>query len=124
MRMPRTTGIQFLARVREIAPDTVRMMLSGYADLQSAIEAVNEGNIFRFLTKPCSRPTLVKAIDAGLTQYRLVTAERELLSKTLSGSVKVLVDVLSIVNPTAFGRTARVRHLVRRLAEALQVDEK
>ncbi|HUT94764.1 MAG TPA: HD domain-containing phosphohydrolase [Thermoguttaceae bacterium] len=123
MRMPGMNGIQFLAKVREIAPDTVRMMLSGYADVESAIEAVNEGNIFRFLTKPCPRPTLIKAIDAGLGQYRLVTAERELLSKTLSGSVKVLTDVLAIVNPAAFGRTARVRRLVRELVEELEVDE-
>jgi len=122
MRMPGMNGIQFLAKVREIAPDTVRMMLSGYADVESAIEAVNEGNIFRFLTKPCPRPTLIKAIDAGFGQYRLVTAERELLSKTLSGSVKVLTDVLAIVNPAAFGRTARVRRLVHELVEELEVD--
>ena len=90
MRMPGMNGIQLLAKVREIVPDTVRMMLSGHGDLNSAIEAVNEGNVFRFLTKPCSQATLLKALDAGLAQYRLVTAERELLSETLSGSLKVL----------------------------------
>jgi response regulator RpfG family c-di-GMP phosphodiesterase len=109
--------------VREIAPDTVRMMLTGYGDLNSAMEAVNEGHIFRFLTKPCSRSTLAKALDASIAQYRLVTAERELLSRTLSGSVKVLTDVLAIVNPSAFGRTARVRSLVRQLAGELGVDD-
>ena len=78
MRMPGMNGVQLLAKVREIAPDTVRMMLTGYGDLNSAMEAVNEGHIFRFLTKPCSRSTLAKALDASIAQYRLVTAEREL----------------------------------------------
>jgi response regulator RpfG family c-di-GMP phosphodiesterase len=122
MRMPGMDGIQFLTEVRRIAPDSVRMVLSGYADMQSAIEAVNEGNIFRFLTKPCTRELLVSALDAGIAQYHLITAERELLSKTLSSSVKVLVDILALVNPTAFGRTARVRQLVRRLAAELEAD--
>ena len=122
MRMPGMDGIQFLTEVRRLAPDTVRMVLSGYGDMHSAIEAVNEGNVFRFLTKPCSRELLVTALDAGIAQYHLITAERELLSKTLSSAVKVLVDLLALVNPTAFGRTARVRRLVRELCQQLEVD--
>ncbi|HUL31620.1 MAG TPA: response regulator, partial [Thermodesulfobacteriota bacterium] len=66
LRMPEMDGIQFLSKVREITPDTVRMMLTGYADLQNTIDAVNEGNIFRFLTKPCSPETLVKSLSAGI----------------------------------------------------------
>ena len=83
LRMPGMDGIQFLSRVREIAPDSVRMMLTGHADLEVTTEAVNEGNIFRFLTKPCNSEVLAKAIAAGIEQYRLVIAERELLEKTL-----------------------------------------
>ncbi len=121
MRMPGMDGIQFLTRVKEMAPDSVRMMLTGVADQHTAIEAVNEGNIFRFLSKPCSLENLAKTLEAGVQQYRLVTAEKELLEKTLSGSVQVLTDVLSLVNPTAFGLAARVRRLVSRLAAVLQV---
>ena len=51
-RMPVMDGIQFLSRVRQLAPDSVRMMLTGNADLQTAVDAVNEGSIFRLLTKP------------------------------------------------------------------------
>ena len=76
-RMPIMDGIEFLARVREIAPDTVRIMLTGSADMQAAIQAVNEGNIFRFLTKPCSANVLGESLSTGIEQYQQVTRERE-----------------------------------------------
>jgi DNA-binding NtrC family response regulator len=95
-RMPHMNGTQFLARVKQLTPDTVRLMLTGQADLNATIDAVNEGNIFRFLTKPCSAEVLAGALESALEQYRLVTAERELLERTLHGSVKVLSEVLSL----------------------------
>jgi response regulator RpfG family c-di-GMP phosphodiesterase len=116
LRMPGMDGIQFLCRVREISPDSVRMMLTGYADVKTAIEAVNEGNIFRFLTKPCHPDDLFKALIAGMHQYRLITAERELLEKTLNGSIRMLSEVLSLLNPEAFGRTSRVARYVKEIA--------
>jgi DNA-binding NtrC family response regulator len=94
MRMPGMNGAQFLAQVRQRAPDTIRMLLTGFTDIDAAMEAVNQGNIFRFLAKPCEKEVLVGAINAGVYQYRLVMVERELLENTLMGSVKVLTDVL------------------------------
>jgi CheY-like chemotaxis protein len=120
MRMPEMDGVQLLAKIKIVSPDTIRVMLTGNADIETAIEAVNEGNIFRFLTKPCSKETLAKTLTAGLVQYRLVTAEKELLEQTLRGSIQVLTDVLSLVNPAAFSRAVRVRkyvnHVVRVMA--------
>jgi serine phosphatase RsbU (regulator of sigma subunit) len=81
-RMPIMDGIEFLSRVREIAPETVRIMLTGNADLQAAIQAVNEGNIFRFLTKPCSRDILSESLITGLEHYQRVSREREYNEKT------------------------------------------
>src|SRR5271166_687159 len=115
MRMPGMTGSQFLARIRQTTPDTIRMLLTGYTDLNAAMEAVNEGNIFRFLTKPCEKDVLAKAITTGLVQYRLITAEKELLENTLMGSIKVLTDVLSAASPEAFGRSLRIARYVRHL---------
>ena len=109
MRMPEMTGVEFLRRVKEISPDSVRIMLSGHADLSAAIAAVNEGSIFRFLTKPCNKETLGKTLSAALMQFRLVRAERDLLEHTLKGSIQVLSEVLSLVNPAAFGRAMRLR---------------
>jgi response regulator RpfG family c-di-GMP phosphodiesterase len=122
MRMPGLSGVEFLRRVRDLAPLTVRMMLTGNADQQTAIDAVNQGSIFRFLTKPCQPETFANALRAALDQYRLVTAEKELLEQTLRGSIKVLTEVLSLVNPVAFGRAARVQRLVQKLAAAFAVD--
>lgn len=73
MRMPQMDGARFLAQVREIAPDTVRMALTGQTDIDTAMAAVNEGRIFRFMTKPCSRENLQKAVESGLAQHRLIS---------------------------------------------------
>jgi len=115
MRMPGMSGAQFLAKVRQASPDTVRMLLTGYTEMMAVIEAVNEGNIFRFLTKPCEKEILATAITTGVAQYRLITAEKELLEKTLMGSIKVLSDVLGAASPEAFGRSMRIAQLVRHL---------
>ena len=81
MRMPGMNGAEFLAKVRERAPDTVRMLLTGHSDMNAAIEAVNEGNIFRYLTKPCEKDVLVKAIERGVAQYQSIAANSELVKK-------------------------------------------
>lgn len=119
-QMPGMDGIQFLSTVREKAPDSVRIMLTGNADLQGAIRVVNEGNIFRFLTKPCASEVLSKALNDALAQYRLVVAERELLNSTLKGSVKVLTDLLTMVEPGAFGRAQRLRARLESLTQRMQ----
>lgn len=123
MRMPVMNGAQFLAKVRELSPHCIRIMLTGQADMKDAIEAVNRGNIFRFLTKPCSNETLAQTLEAGLQQYRLVHAERELLEKTLNGTVKVLSDVLSLVNPVAFSRGTRLKRYVHHMLLALNLEQ-
>ncbi len=122
MRMPGMDGIQFLAKVRTQSPDTVRVMLTGHAEIETAVNAVNEGNIFRFLTKPCSKELLGKTLTAGLMQFRLVTAEKELLERTLSGTINVLTEVLSLVNPAAFSRALRVRRYVRHVVRKLSLQ--
>jgi len=122
MQMPSMNGVKFLAKARKLSPDSVRMILTGYADMQTAVEAVNEGHIFRFLTKPCHPEALAKALTAGIAQYRLITAEKELIENTLRGAIKVLTEVLSLVSPTAFGRASRVQRLVQDLARALEAE--
>jgi PleD family two-component response regulator len=79
MRMPGMNGADFLARVREKAPESVRMLLTGYSDMKAAMDAVNRGRIFQFLSKPCERDVLVAAIGAGVEQYRSQVAENELV---------------------------------------------
>jgi len=121
MRMPGMDGIHLLSQIRTASPDTVRIMLTGNADMETAIEAINEGNIFRFLIKPCSKEMMAKTLTAALVQYRLVTAEKELLEQTLSGCIQVLTEVLSLVNPAAFGRADRARHYIHQLVAAMRL---
>lgn len=124
MRMPDMDGVQFLTRVRDRAPDTVRMVLSGHADLASAIAAVNEGNIFRFLSKPCTTQQLAAAVGTGIEQYRLINAEKILLEQTLSGAVSMLLEILGVVMPSAHGRAQRLRQYVTDLARTLNLRER
>jgi FixJ family two-component response regulator len=122
MRMPEMDGAAFLSMVREVAPDTVRMAITGYADIETAGRAINEGNIFRFLTKPCEKNTLTAGLNSALEQYRLINAEKELLEKTLSGSIHVLTGMLSLVNPAAFSRVAGIRRCVNYLVRNLHLS--
>jgi response regulator RpfG family c-di-GMP phosphodiesterase len=94
-------------------------MLTGNADQATAADAVNEGRIFRFLSKPCPQETLLKTLQAGVEQHRLIVAEKQLLEETLNGGIKVLGDVLSLVNPRAFGRATRLRRYARHIADKL-----
>jgi response regulator RpfG family c-di-GMP phosphodiesterase len=120
--MPGLSGVDFLAQVRLRAPETVRLMLTGNADLETAIAAINGGEIFRFLKKPVDGPSLDRAVAAGFDHYRLITAQRVLLSKTLHGSIKVLVDLLAMTRPELFGHATRVKDLSSRLGASLHVD--
>lgn len=121
MRMPGMDGVALLSRIRAMSPDTVRVMLTGNADMDTAIEAINEGSIFRFLNKPCSKEMMGKTITAALMQYRLVTAEKQLLEQTLSGCLQVLSEVLSLVNPAAFGRAERARRYIHHVVTAMKL---
>jgi CheY-like chemotaxis protein len=109
LRMPGMDGVELLAKMKEAAPDTTRILLTGQADMETSIAAVNTGQIFRFLRKPCKPEDLAVAIGAGVEQHRLVTAERELLGQTLRGTVQALLDVLSLTNPVAFGHATHLR---------------
>jgi response regulator RpfG family c-di-GMP phosphodiesterase len=124
MRMPSMNGPQFLAKVREQDPETVRIILSGQADLQATIEAVNEGHIYRFLSKPCPPDQLMAAITDGLNQHRLITAEKVLLEQTLSGSVKMLIEILGMVSPPASSRALRLQRYAIALSSALVLPER
>jgi response regulator RpfG family c-di-GMP phosphodiesterase len=124
MRMPGMDGIEVLKRIKAMSPDTVRIMLTGNADQQTAIEAINTGSIFRFFSKPCPIETLSEGLRAALDQYRLVTAERELLEKTLSGTIKVLADVMSINDPAASALATRLRDWVRFLTAEFKLPQR
>jgi response regulator RpfG family c-di-GMP phosphodiesterase len=123
MRMPIMDGATFLARVRQGWPDTTRLLLTGHADLESAVAAVNKGNIFRFLHKPCPPADLLATVRDAVRQHQLVLGERELLQNTLNGAVSVLTDVLSLTMPAAFARVAALEGYVLHCCSKLGVED-
>ena len=123
MRMPQMNGATFLSKVRTLYPDVVRILLTGQADTQAAITAVNEGQIYRFLTKPCPPEVLLEEIGSAVELNRLVTVERELLSTTLRRTVEALTTTLSLAQPLAFARAVRMARVVNDLAQALELED-
>lgn len=124
MRMPGMDGAELLSRARQKRPRTSRILLTGYAQVEAAIRAVNEAQVFRFLIKPCPPPDLLRAVDAACDLHRARTTEQLLLEKTLRGSIQMLSDILAVTNPAGFGRASRIRHHASRLAEQLRLDER
>lgn len=127
LKMPAMDGIEFLTRVKEAYPDTVRMVLTGYADQQNAIDAINEGYIFRFMVKPCKKEQLEKAIRSGLEQHRLILAGKELhglarLKKAMSGILVGLTSLVEARDPYTAGHQRRVTDLSRRIGERMGLD--
>ncbi len=123
MQMPEMNGVQFLQAAQKLAPETVRLMLTGNADQKTAVDAVNQGAVFSFYTKPCSQELMSNALQKAVEQYHLITAERELLEGTLNGSVKLLMDMLSMVAPEAFGKTVALQEMVEKISTTMQLKD-
>ena len=125
LRMPGLSGVEFLRRAKALAPQAVPLMLTGHGDLDTAMEAINEGRIFRFLTKPCPPATLRCSLDAALAQYRLAAADRELLRVTVENA-RLREDVERIMRHDLKTPLTTIISLpqVMRLAENLDDDQR
>jgi CheY-like chemotaxis protein len=124
MRMPEMDGATFLKHARSLRPDAVRILLTGHADIPAAIKAVNQGQIFRFLSKPCPPDDLSIVVNEAQRQYELVVAERTLLDRTLLGCIKALVGTMSLANPAATGRAVRLKRRICAIGRELGVDQR
>ncbi|NNL77341.1 MAG: SpoIIE family protein phosphatase [Desulfobacterales bacterium] len=104
--MPGMDGIEFLCRVKTIDPESVRMMLTGSADMSTAIKAVNEGSIFQFHPKPCPADTLGQAIKSGIDKYRTATnnhTQMEKVKMSLDQASKIQQKLLPKSDPEVEG---------------------
>lgn len=119
-RMPEMDGVEFLTRVKAVSPDTVRILLTGHADLEIALKAVNEGNIFRMLNKPCPPKVMAQSLKDAVRMYELVMLEQEVMEETVKSAVGLLGDIVSLVRPEVYGRISRiipyVRHVCREMS--------
>lgn len=123
MQMPEMNGAQLLSEVKKKYPDTIRLMLTGNADQKTAVDAINQGDVFRFLNKPCSSEQMINEINAALKFHQLQKAEQELLEKTLKGSIRALIEILSIVSPKIFGHTENIRNYVVKCARVMGIKK-
>lgn len=123
MRMPKMDGLQLLEHIKHDFPNVVRVMLTGNADQQTAIEAINRGEIFRFHTKPCSPEDLAHTILEGIELHRLKLVEKDMLKNTLRGAIQALTEVLSLANPGAFGRTMRITSMTTAIAKSIGMKD-
>ena len=123
-RMPQMSGAQLLAEAREIAPNTLRILLTGYSDLDAAVEALNNGGIFRYLTKPWDQQemafTLRQAAELAVRQAQPL---QSVASEGLSAPLSVLLlddepDTLSVVGEFCVAGGHRLLR-ARNLAEAM-----
>lgn len=123
MTMPREDGADFLARLIDLCPDSVRIVLTGNADQATAVKAVNHARVFHFLSKPCPADELEAAIESGIEEYRKKRAERDLMAQTVQAIISMLTHVLALASPRAFGKASRLRSLAKDLAEAVEIDD-
>ena len=119
--MPRMNGADFLEKVREQDKEVVTLLLTGQANFDDLCEVVRRGEIFRLLGKPCPPEVLDKNLQQALRQYQLISAEKELLEKTLNGAIAAMTSLLSAANPMFFGRAQRVKSLAKDIAKEIGV---
>jgi CheY-like chemotaxis protein len=124
MRMPEMDGATLLRHTRAVRPSAVRILLTGQADMAAAIKAINEGQIFRFLTKPCAPEQFLSVMNEAIRQHELVVAERVLLQRTLVGAIKALTDIMTLVSPAVVGRAQRLKRRVSALASELNLEDR
>ncbi len=119
--MPGMNGLHFLRKVREQSPDTVRIMLTGKADAEAGLAALNEGILFRFLNKPCSPDLLATTFRAALAQHHLITAERTCSNRIVEASTAVLEEVRKYLQPEAVARVSRIEKTISEVLSLLQI---
>jgi len=117
--MPGMRGVELLSRVRDISPDTVRVLLTGYADLSTAIEAINRGEVFRFHVKPWVDEEIVRTVDEGVRRYQVVRSLRRADEATL----RSIAQTIELKDPYTRGHCDRVAAFALKIAEALNLPE-
>ncbi len=119
-RMPEMNGVEFLKRVKELHPDTIRIILSGYADVIAIVEAINDGQVYKFISKPWNDQDLLTTVMRAFEQYSLVQENRHLNEELLKRN-KELEDVAQELERKVQERTKDLGMKNRALAIAHRI---
>ncbi|MCA9192685.1 MAG: response regulator [Planctomycetales bacterium] len=115
MRMPKMDGIQLIQRARKVAPESVFLMLTGNQDYETAIQAINQAQVFQFLNKPCSVKDIREAIDKAQVQYEAEKAARNLVQESFVGSIRCMTDIIDLQS-NGFLDTTRIADAIKAFA--------
>ncbi len=118
-RMPEMTGVEFLGQARELVPDAVRILLTGYADIEASIGAINQGAVFRYLTKPWKDDELLEVVSEAARNYWLV-AENKRLNALVAKQNQELQDWNGRLKQRVLDQTSQIREKSDALAESNQ----
>ncbi len=121
MTMPVMNGLIFLRRVQNEYPNCIRVVLTGNADLDIAVKAVNQGQVFKYLQKPSNTENIINVIKESIEKYDQNKAEKQLLESTFQSTINVLIDIMALINPVSFSRTNRIKYFVTKLVNFLKL---
>lgn len=113
--MPKMNGARLLSAARALRPEVIRIMLTGRADLQTAVDAINQGEVFRFLQKPWSNDELRDTVVEALTRYQLVRS----LRTADEGTIRSLAQTVELKDPYTRGHCDRVADYALQIAGRL-----
>ena len=118
-QMPGMSGLEFLSKLREVSPDTVKVLISSYVDLPTALAAINNSEVFRYLLKPWKSEEILEVVKEGLRRYRLIhTIRREDESVLRS-----LAQTIELKDPSTKGHCDRVAVFALMIADALKIPK-
>jgi CheY-like chemotaxis protein len=124
MIMPGMNGAEFLHLARQRTPDSVRVLLTGQADVTLAAAAVNDGAIARYLSKPCSTEDLIRTLTECSAIHQRAAIERDVLERTLTASIAALSQTLALAAPAVFARSARAQQIMKVMLPELEPSER
>jgi putative two-component system response regulator len=117
--MPGMKGVEFLQLAKRLSPDTVRIMLTGYADIQAAMDAINKGEVYKFITKPCNTDELRHIVLQSIDRHKMVQS----LRKADEHSLYSLAQTIELKDPYTKGHCERVAKYALSIAEALDLEK-
>ncbi|MCD6570075.1 MAG: HD domain-containing protein [Deltaproteobacteria bacterium] len=117
--MPGMKGTTLLSKAKGISPDTVRILMTAYADLPTAIDAINRCEVFRFVVKPWENDVLIKVVEDSINRYKLIHSLREADEATLLS----LAQTIELKDPYTRGHCDRVAGYALMIADALDLPE-